>query len=583
VTHTYPNHLLIDVTGTFAHIEQLFHVTINDYTMQLSGKQITFYAPANEPTVDGSVSNVINRIVGLDNFPWVHTENVATNATFTNGNVNGQPPYYPQDFANAYDVNPLWNLKDNGSNQHIAITLSGTPPSDAALNKFHQQTGAIVATRANRRLKVIQVPCSSGCYYKTLGGSEAGLDVESSSGMAPGATIDYYQIPTDKNGNPTATGQEDALNLAGSDGYDTQISSSWGRECETQDAFTTAVESILLSNTATGHDYLFASGDTGSACSSPLNSCQKIQDPSPIYPASSAYVTSVGGTNLSIQNNSWLSEIAWYYTTSSCYLGQGNPPQGSGGGYSKHFAQPGWQVGFSKNKHRGYPDVSADAELSTGAYICFDNGSKKPPCGTFGGTSLATPLWAGMIADVNQYVQSQNQPPLGFINPLLYAMNTGMPYTAYHDIQIGTNGKYSAGPGWDAVTGLGSPDLYNFAQDAAILGASANNSGQLNGIAAVSATDVWAVGYYDNNGSHSTLTEQWNGTSWNVVSSPNPGQDYNFLNSVVTVSATDVWAVGFYCDSVCTYPLTLIEQWNGSTWDIVPSPNPPSIDALRKH
>jgi len=103
-------------------------------------------------------------------------------------------------------------------------------------------------------------------------------------------------------------------------------------------------------------------------------------------------VTSVGGTNLSIQNNSWQSEVAWDYTTSSCSLGFGNPPKGSGGGYSKLFARPGWQVGFSKNKYRGYPDVAADADLFTGAYICIDNGSNNSTCGTCDGTSLATPL-----------------------------------------------------------------------------------------------------------------------------------------------------------------------------------------------
>jgi len=283
VTHTYPNHLLVDTFGTFAQVERLLHITLNDYTISLDGKTTAFYAPAIEPTVPGSVSSLVNSIVGLDNFPQVHTDNAAALPTFTNGKANGQPPFYPQDFANAYDVNPLWNLGDTGSNQHIGITLGGTPPSDATLNTFAQQTGANVATRANGRLQVIQVPCSSGCNYNILGGTEAGIDVESSSGMAPGATIDYYQVPTDKNSKPTATGEVNALNLAGSDGYDNQqISNSWYRECETQDAFTTSLESILQSNTATGHDYFFASGDTGSACVSPQN--HAIRFKTPIHP-----------------------------------------------------------------------------------------------------------------------------------------------------------------------------------------------------------------------------------------------------------------------------------------------------------
>ena len=140
----YPNHLLVDVTGTFAQIEQVFHVAINDYTMQLDGKQITFYAPANEPTMDSSVGNVIDTILGLDDYPSFHVDASpsAPKRPASNGNVDGSPPYYPQDFANAYDVNPLWNAKDTGVGQNIGIVLWGPPPSSAALQAFHAQTGA---------------------------------------------------------------------------------------------------------------------------------------------------------------------------------------------------------------------------------------------------------------------------------------------------------------------------------------------------------------------------------------------------------------------------------------------------------
>jgi hypothetical protein len=584
VTHTYPNHLLVDVTGTFAQIEQVFHVTINDYTMQLNGKQITFYSPANEPTISGSVNSLIYSIVGLDNYPRVHADNVKAHPTFTNGNAHGIPPYYPQDFANAYDVNPLWNLGDTGSNQHIGITLWGTPPSDAALNKFALKTGANVATQANGRLQVIQVSCTGSCYYNTLGGIEAGIDVESSSGMAPGATIDYYQAPTDQYGNPTDAGLEDALNQAGSDSNDNlQISSSWG-ECEASsisDPFTMQVEQYLQSNTATGHDYFFSSGDNGSACVfNPSQPCSigGMQDPYPQYPASSAYATSVGGTTFDRNiNGSYPGEVAWNYTPSTCSNGQGNPPEGSGGGYSKLFAQPSWQVGFSKNKHRGYPDVAADADPTTGALIWYDS-SNGPTATEDAGTSLATPLWAGMIADVNQYIQSQGGIPLGFINPTLYEIN------GFHDITSGTNGpngKYNAKPGWDAVTGLGSPDLYDLAQSIEYVDAAYAYS--LSGVAAVSANDVWAVGdsgyvFDPPHAPDTTLIEQWDGSSWNAVPSPNPGQNGSYLTSVAAVSANDVWAVGDYFDSNYN-EYTLIEQWNGSSWNVVPSPNP-SLDQI---
>ena len=557
VTHTYPNHLLVDVTGTFAQIEQVFHVKINDFTIQLEGKQTTFYAPSNEPTVDGSVGSIVHSILGLDDYPRFHVDDsLASARPASNGNTHGSPPYYPQDFANAYHVK-LSGIGNNGWGQHIGIVLWGPPPSSAALQQFDVQTGA-----QPPNLQPILVDGGSKYPVDVNEAAEAGMDVEYTSGMAPGATIDYYEAPDTTQGNSTDNGLDDALNMAGTDtNNNAQISDSWGG-CEAtsiSDPFTQATEQILQSSTVTGHDYFFSSGDNGSACvPDGINAPCSYTDPYPQYPASSAYVTSVGGTTFNkVITRGYPGEVAWIYLPSTCINGQGHPPYGSGGGYSKLFARPSWQANFSKNKHRGYPDIAADADLNTGAFVCYD-GNNGPLCNPIGGTSLATPLWAGMIADVNELAPVQ---PLGFITPMLYEMNTGMPYAAYHDIKTGTNGHYNARSGWDAVTGLGSPNLYDLARDAAYLDASVSS---LFSVAAVSANDVWAVG--SNIG---TLIEQWNGSTWNVVSSPNPG--YGDLSSVAVVSANDIWAVGSNGNLG-----TLIEQWNGSSWSVVPSPSPGS-------
>jgi hypothetical protein len=645
VTHTYPNHLLVDVSGTFAQIEQVFHITINDYTMQLNGQQITFYAPANEPTLDGSMKNLIDTILGLDDYPTFQVDDapVVPARLVSNGNVsasslsrpdgNGKadnsPPYYPQDFASAYHVKPLWNRYDTGTGQHIGITLWGPPPSSAALKDFDAQTGA---TPPN--LQTILVDGGAKYPVSTGVAVEAGMDVEYASGMAPGATIDYYEAPDTKNGNPTDNGLDDALNMAGTDtNNNAQIGDSWAG-CEAtsiSNPFTMKTEQIFQSNTVTGHDYLFASGDNGSACVPNPNKPCSYKNPYPEYPASSDYVTSVGGTTFDGNiNGRYPGEVAWNYIPSTCSNGQGNPPEGSGGGYSKLFYQPFWQVAYTTNNYRGYPDVAADADQNTGAYICFDT-SNGPTCSingspqTYGGgTSLATQLWAGMMADVDQYV-SYITTPLGFINPLLY----GIPYytnqgIAYHDIRKGQNGHYKAGPGWDAVTGLGTPNLYNLAQDAAqflgasgyvlqaVTGISANNvwavgysqvpsffqnlieqwngtnwknifspdpgviSDQLSGVAAISANDVWAVGSYASlDSGYQTLIEQWNGQTWSTIRSPNPGVISDQLSGVAAISANDVWAVGSYDDGNGEY--TLIEQWDGTNWNIISSPNPNDV------
>jgi kumamolisin len=281
--------------------------------------------------------------------------------------------------------------------------------------------------------------------------------------MAPGATIDYYEAPTDSSGNPTDQGLLDALNKAGTDSNDNlQISSSWGG-CEASsatDPWTVSAENIFASNSATGHTYFFSSGDNGSWCS---------QDPYPDYPASSPNVVAVGGTTFSANvNGTYPGESAWVYC-SSCDSGS---PEGSGGGYSNIFSRPSWQPGSGM---RGYPDISADADPSTGAYVCYGSSSQ---CGQFGGTSLSSPLWAGMLAVLNQYLKAQGKPTTGFLDPTLYLLaSASQAYAPFHDITSGTNGAYNAGTGWDPVTGWGSPDLYNLARDMASPGAPTTRPG----------------------------------------------------------------------------------------------------------
>jgi hypothetical protein len=146
---------------------------------------------------------------------------------------------------------------------------------------------------------------------------------------------------------------------------------------------------------------------------------------------------------------------------------------------------------------------------------------------------------------------------------MLYEIKSGMPFSAYHDIISGSNGRYKAHTGWDAVTDLGSPNLYNLAEDAAYLDVSYGNH---YGATAVSTNDVWAVGYYYGY----AVTENWNGSTWNVV--PNPG--VGVPSSIAAVSTNVIWAVGYYYGSNDTWD-TLIEQWNGSSWNVVPSPHPP--------
>ena len=131
------------------------------------------------------------------------------------------------------------------------------------------------------------------------------------------------------------------------------------------------------------------------------------------------------------------------------------------------FARPAWQTGpgtggqIDTGDGREVPDVSADADPTTGNFI-IQNGKEQ----VGGGTSLAAPIWAGFTAIIDQYLKASHDPPVGFFNPALYDLaNSSVPYPPFHDITEGGNDLYPATPGYDMVTGLGSPNVYNLARD----------------------------------------------------------------------------------------------------------------------
>lgn len=533
VSATYPNHLMVDALGPASLVGPLLGVALNNYTADVNGHGVSFYSANREPSVEASVASVVSGVIGLSNFPRFHMT--------TNGVAGGTAPYYPQDFANAYDVNPLWNAGDTGAGQHIGITLWTVPPTDSTLSAFASHTGASVATTANGRLQVIRV--DGGTTTADLG--EAGLDIESASGIAPGATIDYYEAPTDSQGNPTDQGLLDVLNLAGTDSNGNRlISSSWGG-CEASsatDSWTQAAERIFAANSATGHNYLFSSGDNGSSCDATTPGV--FQTPYPEYPASSPNVTSVGGTAfVGTVNGTWPGETAWRYTG-------GSSPVGSGGGFSSIFSRPSWQrgPGTGAGAQRGYPDIAADADPGTGAYVCY---GASPQCAQFGGTSLASPLTAGLLTLVNQYAQSQGKGDLGPLNPALYSLAAGTQmYPAFHDETSGSNGSYSCTVGWDAVTGLGSLDAWNLARD---LAASSTSTG-----ATITASPN-PVAAGSGNG---TTTISWNvgnGTTGQVYVSVNGAADTLFAEGA-SGSATASWIT-----SGATYAFKLYGGTNHTT------------------
>jgi len=216
------------------------------------------------------------------------------------------------------------------------------------------------------------------------------------------------------------------------------ISISWGSsESQWTKQARTNFDEAFQSAAALGVTVCVASGDNGS--SDGINDGRDHVD----FPASSSFALGCGGTSLQASDGEIVSETVW------------NDSHGgaTGGGVSRDFPLPSWQQGFNvpksstKQGGRGVPDVSGDADPNTGYNVLVDGEHA-----VFGGTSAVAPLWAALVARINQLTGS----PIGFLNPLIY--NNAVEAAGFHDITQGSNGSFNAAQGWDPCTGLGTPD-----------------------------------------------------------------------------------------------------------------------------
>jgi hypothetical protein len=195
---------------------------------------------------------------------------------------------------------------------------------------------------------------------------------------------------------------------------------------------------------ANGVTIFVSSGDGGSSPDSNGSFGGPVQVE---YPASDPSVTAVGGTSLALNANGTVSsETVWF--------------EGSGGGQSQHFSRPAWQPGTGTipalNGFTGrlVPDVALDADPSTGVFLVL-NGSTQYQ---YGGTSLSSPVWAGICARINQLRYNRATSSLGLLGSKIYPL---LGSSSFNDITAGTNGSYNAGTGFDLCTGIGVPDIHN--------------------------------------------------------------------------------------------------------------------------
>ena len=352
--------------------------------------------------------------------------------------------YSPQAYEVAYGVAPLLSHGIDGSGETVVMPelASGTPGTDIRqdLATFDSKFDLLPAS-----LHVVNTIARSATPY--LDSQEEVEDTEMVHAIAPGATLDVVLVPADatsSSANFAAAATEVIQEGVALHAAVISISGSHGEHFLTS-AEVAAMHAALEQARDHHVTVVAASGDTGA-----------ISDDGPpvqvSMPASDPLVLAAGGTILDAASpdGAYLGEMAWN--------GGGDA---SGGGYSSLFARPSYQDGLARaGTARGVPDVAANADHSTAMAIAFGDSS----LGSAIGTSASTPLWAGVIALADQQAGQH----LGFVNPAIYAIARGPAYhQAFHDVVTGDNSViwptgvftgYNAGPGWDPVTGWGSPD-----------------------------------------------------------------------------------------------------------------------------
>ena len=414
----------VQLTGTAADIQKAFGVELNQKTIDGVEYRVRAGGIQLPETMAGSVLAVL----GLDNRPQAkphfRVRQLASAGLSAAAIPTAPSSYTPPQVAQAYQ----WPATASGAGQTIAIIELGGGYRQTDLTTYFQSLNltppAITAVSVD---KGKNAPSNS-----SSADGEVMLDIEVAASVAPGAKIVVYFCPN------TDQGFTDAISTAIHDTTNkpSVISISWGGpESSWTAQAMTALDAACQSAAALGITITVASGDNGSTDGGTGNNVD--------FPASSPHVMACGGTKLDANGSTLVSEVVWNE--------QAVNDGASGGGVSNVFPLPSWQANANvpapamSGGGRGVPDVSGDADPNTGYQIRVDGQNS-----VIGGTSAVAPLWAGLVAVANQQLGTQ----VGFLQPAIYAAKAA---AAFNDVTEGNNGAFSAGPGWDACTGLGSP------------------------------------------------------------------------------------------------------------------------------
>jgi len=449
-------HMNLFASGSTAAVAQALGVTM----ARVASVDGEFTSAVSDPAVPADLAVVVLSVNGLQPEFRPHPVRTAPQARPAD-EINNDVFVTPDNIQSAYQFPS--NL--TGAGQTIAV-ISQAAPTLSDMTEFWTQVGS-AQTVSN--LTVVTLPdyvasgATSGDQFETA------LDLQWSGALAPAAKLRDYVSYDAFNGFTRA------LDDLGGDPSISVISSSYGdveSYDETNSGEITAVSQTLAALASQGVSVFSASGDNGS---NPVETAttDSYSSTAPLgvtFPASDPNVTGVGGTTVEFNVSankvfSYAGELVWDDLNPT----DGSMPGASGGGVSSVFTKPSWQTGgtvLAGQSMRCVPDVAAISNANESyppGYtppVIYDDGvlvyqgSTTPQNAV--GTSVAAPVWAAIAALVNQARASNSLGHLGLFNPHLYPLaGTG----AFNDVTSGTNGFYSAGPGYDLCTGLGSPNV----------------------------------------------------------------------------------------------------------------------------
>ena len=433
VTGTHPDRMLLDVAGSVADVENAFQITLRTYQHPTEAR--TFYAPDTEPSVEAQVP--VLDISGLSNLRVPHPKNLKpvplTRAANPKPKATGSWPggqFIGNDFRAAY----VPGVTLTGTGQMIGLLeFDGYYPADIA--EYRSLAGLPNVPLQNVLLDGFNgVPIIGA----NAANSEVALDIEMVISMAPGlSNVVVYEAGPNGNAN-------DILSAMATNTAIQQFGCSWDFGSTPRGTMDNLFQKMAID----GQSFFNASGDSGAFTG---DWPEPDDDPN---------ITLVGGTTLATcaPGGAWLSETAWNVPDYS---------EATSGGYTANYTialYAPWQQGINMSANQGsttlrnIPDVAMVAE---DIMIVADNGQQE----ITGGTSAAVQLWAAFNALANQQAAASGQPPVGFINPAIYALGKSASYTAFFDDVVAGNNstntaapsEFPAVPGYDLCTGWGSP------------------------------------------------------------------------------------------------------------------------------